>query len=169
MQNTNLLSRSSSFTLILTILATLTGCGGGSGGGSAESSEVSTVNSSTNVVDNGSRELDDLVVNRDNNLSVISELYIQIDMSARRSYLSICPAPAGGIEVNTFDYNSCMIRATINASNNEFKLSLPNHLDNLVAILWFDDTKKEPFVSNWQRADIQGAVIDSNWRISVPD
>ena len=170
MQNTNLLLKSRSVTLILTILATLIGCGGGGGGGgSEESSAVSTTDSSTNVVDNGSRGLDDLVVNRDNSLSSISELYIQVDMSARRSYLSVCPAPVGGIDVNTLDYNSCMIRATINASNNEFKLSIPNHIDNLVAILWFYDTNEEPFVSNWQRTDIKGAVIASNWRISVPD
>jgi len=170
MQNTNLLLKFGSFTLILTILATLIGCGGGGGGGgSEESSGVSTADGSTNVVDNVSRGLDDLVVNRDNSLSAISQLYIQIEMSARRSYLSVCPAPAGGIDVNKLDYNSCMIRATINASNNEFKLSIPNHVDNLVAILWFYDTNEEPFVSNWQRAGIKGAVIDSNWRISVPD
>lgn len=169
MQNTNLLLKFSGFTLILTILATLIGCGGGGGGGVEEISGVSTVDSSTNAVDDGSRGLDDLVVNRDDSLSAVSQLYIQIEMSVRRSYLSVCPSPVGGIDVNTLDYSSCMIRATINSSNNEFKLSIPNHIDNLVAILWFYDTNEEAFVSNWQRKGIKGAVIDSNWRISVPD
>jgi hypothetical protein len=183
MQNTNLLQKFSGFTLALTILAALIGCGGGgsgggsegssggSGGGSEGSSGVSTSEGSTNVADDGSenRGLDDLEVNRDNSLSAISELNIEVAMSARRSYLSICPGSVGAIDVNTLDYNSCMIRAAINASNNAFKLSIPNHLDSLVAILWFYDTKKEPFVSHWQRQGIKGTAIDSSWRISVPD
>jgi len=169
MQNTNLLQKFSGFTLTLTILATLSGCGGGGSGG--ESTGISTVDGSTSAVVNGSdnRGLDDLEVNRDNSLSAISELSIEIEMNARRSYLSVCPGPVGDIDVNTLDYNSCMIRAPINASNNEFKLSIPNHLDSLVAILWFYDTKQEPFVTHWQREGIKGAAIVSSWRISVPD
>ena len=170
MQNTNLLQKFSGFTLTLTILATLIGCGGGGGGGGSDgSSGVSTADGSTNTAGNGSRDLDDLQVNRDSRLSAISELDIKIEMSARRSYLSICPGSDGAIDVNTLDYNSCMIRAAINTSNNEFKVSIPNHLDSLVAILWFYDTKKEPFVSHWQRQGTKGTAIDSSWVISVPD
>ena len=170
MQNTNLLQKFSGFTLTLTILATLIGCGGGGGSESSDGSPgVSTADGSTNAAGNGSRGLDDLEINRASRLSAISELDIQIEMSARKSYLSICPGSDGTIDVNTLDYNSCMIRAAINASNNEFKLSIPNHLDSLVAVLGFYDTKKEPFVSHWQRQGIKGAAIDNSWRISVPD
>jgi hypothetical protein len=165
MQNVNLLPKISSFTLTLTILATLISCGGGGSGGD------SGVDDSANAAgsDNEVRDLVDLEINRTSKLSTISELHIEIEMSASRSYLSVCPEPVGKIDVNTLDYNSCMIRAPINATRSELKLDIPNHLDNLVAVLWFYDTRKTPFISRWQRKGIKGAAIDNTWIINVPD
>jgi hypothetical protein len=169
MQNSNLSQKISSFTLTLTMLATLISCGGG--GSSGGSGESSTSTGSVNATESDSevRDMGDLEISRASGLSTVSRLNIEIEMSTGRSYLSVCPEPAGEIEVNTLDYNSCMIRAPINASRNVFKLDVPNHLDSLVAVLWYYDTKKAPFVSRWQRNSAKGAAFDSSWNIIVPD
>jgi hypothetical protein len=165
MQNSNLLQKIRCLTLTLTMLATLISCGGGgsSGGSTTATGSVNATESDSEV-----RSLGDLEISRVSGLSTVSRLNIEIEMSAGRSYLSVCPEPAGEIEVNTLDYNSCMIRAPINASRNVFELDVPNHLDSLVAVLWYYDTEKAPFVSRWQRNSAKGAAFDSTWNIIVP-
>jgi len=144
-------------------VVTLVSCGGGGGGETASpAGNSSNVDSSVNAA----KSLDDLYIDQTNELAIIAELNIEVRVSAARSFLSVCPESAAGIDVSTYNYDKCMIRAPLEGNLKSFKLSLPNHIDNLVAIVWFYEVGKQPLVTGWQRPSVKGDAIDSIWQIS---
>ena len=149
--------------LIGAISMTLTSCGGG-GGGEAGSPEAGP--SSVNSNGNPERKLEDLYIDQTNELTAMAELNVLVQMESTRSFLSICPEPAGGIDVNNLNYDSCIIRAPLDDNPTAFKLMLPNHIDKLVAIVWFYQAGKQPLVAEWQRSTTAGSALDNIWQIS---
>lgn len=140
---------------LLLLVLSITACGGSSGG----SDESSTVNS--NVA--GQAELK---INPDNTLRSLEDLTIEIQVDAARSFLSICPDPGGELNVNTLNYDLCMVRASLDSNLKVIDLPLPNHVDRLVAIVWFYEDDKAPLISTWQRNAEHFSVSGSIWRIN---
>jgi len=142
---------------------TLASCGGG-GGGEAAPSAASSSNVISNV--NPERKLKDLYIDPSNELTALTELSVLVQMKTTRSFLSICPESAVGIDVNNLDYDSCIIRAPLDDNPTALKLMLPNHIDNLVAIVWFYQAGKQPLVTEWQRSTAAGTALDNIWQIT---
>ncbi len=148
-------------TLLLTaVFITLASCGGGGGSDDVSSNGGSGVNQAVQ------RNLDELSVHQDNELLTVAELNVEVQINADRSFLSICGDPGGELDVNTVDYEQCILRAPIDNNYKTFKIMLPNHMDRLVAIVWFYETGKQPLVQRWQRIDAAGVPIDSIWHVS---
>ena len=140
---------------LLLLVLSITACGGSSGG----SDGSSTVNSNTV----GQAELK---INPDNTLRSLEDLTIEIQVDDARSFLSICPDPGGELNVNTLNYDLCMVRASLDSDLKVIDLPLPNHVDRLVAIVWFYEDDKAPLISTWQRNAEHFSVSGSIWRIN---
>lgn len=140
---------------LLLLVLSITACGGSSGG----SDESSAVNSNAA----GQAELN---INPDNTLRSLEDLTIEIQVDAARSFLSICPDPDGELNVNTLNYDLCMVRASLDSNLKVIDLPLPNHVDRLVAIVWFYEDDKAPLISTWQRNAEHFSVSGSIWRIN---
>lgn len=149
--------------LLLASSLLLAACGGGGGGSSSGSA------SSTTAQPDEVRNLANLEIESANELKSISELNVEIQMSSERSFLSICPAPEETIEVNSFDYAGCMVRSSLDATTRVFDLNLPNHVDQLVAIVWFYENGKTPLIERWQRQANDGYASSPIWRINEDD
>lgn len=139
-------------------IVTLASCGGGGGSEAGSPSATSSVNPE--------RSLENLYIDQTNELATIAELNIEVQVSATSAYLSICPELSSEIDVGTYNYDKCIIRAPLDGNLKVFKLSLPNHIDNLVAIVWFYEVGKQPLVTRWQRPGVKGDAIDSIWQIN---
>ena len=163
MSNSSLLHKN--FTILFTfVMVTLASCGGGGAGSEAGSSAANSSNIASSV--KAERDLDDLYIDQTNELATITELNIEVQVSAASSFLSVCPEPSAEINVSTFNYDKCMIRASLDNNPRVFKLKLPNHIENLVAIVWFYDVNKQPLVNRWSRSSEKGVAIDSIWQIN---
>jgi len=163
MSNLNLLHKK--FTIPFAFaMVTLTSCGGGGAGSEAGSSAANSSNIAGDV--NAARNLDDLYIDQTNELATITELNIEVRVNTASSFLSVCPEPSAEINVNTFNYDKCMIRASLDNNPRAFKLKLPNHIENLVAIVWFYDVTRQPLVNRWSRSTEKGVAIDSVWQIN---
>jgi hypothetical protein len=150
--------------LLLTGMLTLAGCGGADGGGSGDSSTgASTVTADSGV--DAAQGMQDLVIARSNELAAVTELNTEVQMIADRSYLSVCPDSGGEIAVTSLDYDSCLLRSPLDAGTRTFTLSLPNHVDRLVAIIWFYEAGKQPLIQRWQRNGGGGVATAAYWRI----
>lgn len=144
-------------------LLALTACGGGSSGSSTEEAPSGSGGNSGNA--NTTQIPTELKINRNNELRNVSDLSITIKMTASRSFLSICPDPGGKTDVSSFDYASCMIRSPLDMSLTSFTLPLPNHVDRLVAIVWYYEPGKKPLVTRWKRDSATTGASGSIWRI----
>ncbi|NRA62245.1 MAG: hypothetical protein HRU25_15370, partial [Psychrobium sp.] len=90
------------------------------------------------------KTLTDLTINAHNELLNVAELHIEVQINANRSFLSICSNLPKVLDLNRIDYEKCMLRAPLDKSLKTFSLTLPNHIHELVAIVWFYDTNKAP-------------------------
>ena len=145
--------------LLLAVFISVSGCGGGGGSNDASS------NNSSGIIQDPPQNLDELRIPRENELSTVSELKVEVQINASKSFLSICDFPGEEFDVDTVNYESCVLRTPIDNNLNAFKIILPNHIDNLVAIVWFYETGRQPLVQRWQRIDAMGLPIDSIWRV----
>ncbi len=145
--------------LLLAVFIFVSGCGGG--GGSNDSSP----NNSSGTIQDPPQSLDELRIPRENELSAVSELNVEVQINASKSFLSICDIPGEELDVDTVNYESCVLRTPIDNNLNAFKIILPNHIDSLVAIVWFYETGRQPLVQRWQRIRAAGLPIDSIWRV----
>jgi hypothetical protein len=157
MRNLKLKSVRPASALLLASSLFLAACGGG---GSSGGSEPSTT-AQPDVV----RNLANLEIEQSYELRSINELSVEIQMSSDRSFLSICPAPHEAMDVNSFDYAGCMVRSSLDATTRVFNLSLPNHVDQLIAIVWFYENGKTPLIERWQRQTNAGYASGPIWRI----
>ena len=149
--------------LLLTALLTLTACGGGSSGSAGDSPSAPA-----GEAGNGQTPVDqaELRISPDNDLRALTDLSIEIQMSTQRSFVSICPHPGGELAVASFDYDACMVRASLDSNLKLIDLPLPNHVDRLVAIVWYYEVNREPLVRTWQRDAGGGPLSGSIWRIN---
>ena len=132
----------------------LVGCGGGSSSGSEQAESLPQ-----------ERTLTNLAIARENNLGSTRKLSVTVDMSSDRSYLSICPSEGQAEEATTMSYDSCILRSPLSDGRETMALDLPNHIDSLVAVVWFYESNREPLTMHWDRpfADNQA---DLRWFIS---
>ena len=147
--------------LLLAVFIFVSGCGGGGG---SEGNDASSNNSSGTIQD-PPQSLDELRIPRENVLSTVAELNVEVQINASKSFLSICDIPGEELDVDRVSYESCILRTPIDNNLNRFKLTLPNHIDSLVAIVWFYETGRQPLVRRWQRIEAAGLPIDSIWRV----
>jgi hypothetical protein len=159
--------------LLLTVFISVPGCGGGSGGGSGSGSggegggggNAAPSNNSSSTIQAPPQSLNKLRIPRENELSTVAELNVEVQINASKSFLSICDIPDEELDVDTVNYESCVLRTPIANNLNTFKIMLPNHIDSLVAIVWFYETGRQPLVQRWQRIEAVGLPIDSIWRV----
>ncbi len=152
-----LLNRAKILCLVSTA-ALLVNCGGGSTAG---------VSSTTAVPDTTLPQTSGMDIAYTYNLSSASELDIEIQSTATRSFLSVCEGSSETLDVHTFDYGQCMLRAPIKQLSSKFNLTLPNHINKLIAILWFYDPNKTPLVYRWQRSNLYNGSPDQPWLIRM--
>ncbi len=64
------------------------------------------------------------------------------------------------------DFENCILRAPLDDALSSFKLTLPNHIDSLVAIVWFYEADKQPLVRKWKRSKNGSVSIEGIWRVA---
>jgi hypothetical protein len=160
MRNSKLKSARPASALLVACSLVLAACGGG-GEGSSNGSAPNTTAEGDEV-----RNLANLKIEQAYELRSITELSVEIQMSSDRSFLSICPAPDEPMDVNSFDYDGCMVRSSLDATTRFFDVNLPNHVDQLVAIVWFYENGKTPLIQRWQRQANAGYASGPIWRIN---
>jgi len=143
--------------LLVAVFLSVASCGGG--GNDASS------NNSSGTIQGPPQSLDELRIPRDNELSTVAELNVEVQINANKSFLSICDIPGEELDADTVNYEKCILRTPIDNNLNAFKIILPNHIDSLVAIVWFYETGRQPLVQRWQRIEAVGLPIDSIWRV----
>ena len=153
--------------LLIAVLISVVGCGGGSGSGSGSGSggNDASSNNSSGTIQGPPQSLDELRISRENELSTVAELNVEVQINASKSFLSICDIPGEELDVGRVNYEKCILRTPIDNNLNAFKITLPNHIDSLVAIVWFYETGRQPLVQRWQRIVAAGLPIDSIWRV----
>jgi len=149
--------------LLIAVFLFVAGCGGG-GGGEGGGNDASS-NNSSGTIQGPPQSLDELRIPRDNELSTVAELNVEVQINASKSFLSICNIPGDELDADTVNYERCILRTPIDNNLNTFKIILPNHIDSLVAIIWFYENGRQPLVQRWQRIEAVGLPIDSIWRV----
>jgi len=80
--------------LLPAVFITVASCGGGGGSSDVSSNGGSGVsNGSSDVNQEAQRNLDELYVLQENELSTVDELNVEVQINADRSFLSICGDP----------------------------------------------------------------------------
>ncbi len=105
--------------------------------------------------------INSLSIEPSNNLESIYELTIDatpLIPEGERAYLSICDVDVTTTNVLSMNYDNCLLRSPVNENTDTFSLSLPNHIDKLVAIAWFYDLTKEPLIVQWDKSLAGGMV-----------
>jgi len=105
--------------------------------------------------------INSLSIEPSNNLESTYELIIDatpLIPEGERAYLSICDVDVTTTNVLSMNYDNCLLRSPINENTDTFSLSLPNHIDKLVAIAWFYDLTKEPLIVQWDKSLAEGVV-----------
>ena len=156
--------------LAIALATLLSGCGGGGGGSDATSSGAgSSGDAGEDATENVSQEVPESVARLDidarNELETSKPLSIEVTTSSVRSFLSICPGVGAGVDVNTLNYDRCAIRVALDAGRHDLELTVPNHVDEMAAILWFFEAGREAQVSRWRRSGNKGAELVSQWRV----
>jgi len=152
-------------TLLLTILLSLAACGGG-GGSSGQTDASSEALQDGTGGGQSATTRPELKISPDNELRALVDLSIEIQTSTERSFVSICPHPGVELAVTSFDYDTCMVRASLESGLRVIELPLPNHVDRLVAIVWYYETSRNPLIRTWQRETGNVTASGSIWRIN---
>ncbi|MGF1762772.1 hypothetical protein [Aliivibrio kagoshimensis] len=142
--------------VIMLIIMLLNGCGGG-GGGSTAASPATPAASSESIYD--------LVIAAENSLEAVYTLTLDIDVSAlstQKSVVSICDDSSSQGEYREINYQTCLFQASFHDGEKALQLRIPNHVQQLIAVIWFLDGNQEPVVA--QR--VNNEVYGSHWSIS---
>jgi hypothetical protein len=73
--------------LLIAFFLSVAGCGGGGGGNDASS------NNSNGTIQGPPQSLDELRISSENELSTVTELNVEVQINANKSFLSICDFP----------------------------------------------------------------------------
>ncbi len=139
-------------TVFMGSISYLAACGGGAGG-EEENTQVQPTSTPQPTIE-------DLTVSPDNTLLSIHTL--EVDASSvvpenERAYLSICEGEISNKDVISMKYEDCLLRSPITDTSDLFQLSLPNHVDNLIAVIWYYDVTQTPFIARWEKSEAQNA------------
>ncbi len=144
--------------LIVLVIILLNGCGGGGSGGGSTSASPSTPAAS-------SESIYDLVIAAENSLEAVYTLNLDIDVSAistQKSVVSICDDSNSQGEYREINYQTCLYQASFQDGEKALQLRIPNHVQNLIAVIWFLDGSVEPVIA--QR--VNNEAYGSDWSIS---
>ena len=161
----------SSFNIIILILSGMMMASCGKAGTEEENpvpdtTDVATDTQITPDIDaEENQSLDNLYIDAYNNMRSVVDLSLNIQLDVERSFLSVCSNLAENLDFNTFDYSRCMLRAPMDNTSRIFKLTLPGHIENLTAIIWFYEKGKTPLIYHWQRSAQSNYVQSYFWTI----
>ncbi len=125
-----------SLMLVFTVPLVLISCSGGKGSSNNLDANNEQTESVTSSVTNTSA---DLTVPNYADLRSTYELSLDIDIGEnKRSYLSLCNGEGveGALDVN---YEDCLLRSSLQQGQLQQTIKVANHLNNLVATIWFYD------------------------------
>ncbi len=110
---------------------------------------------STPSPDTPEPEINSLPITPNNNLESTYELTIDASTlipEGERAYLSVCDVDITTTNILSMNYDNCLLRSPVNENTDTFSLSLPNHINKLVAVVWFYDLTKEPLIIQWDKS-----------------
>lgn len=128
----------------LALILPIYGCGGGGGGdGSASGSTGSSspAGSSTPV------SLSTLQIDPSNNLTSVYKVDVDVSLphlASSQVYISICDNAGGNLE--SVDYNKCLVKAALQSGTGSYQLQVPNHCESLIAVVSVMDPNTAPLV-----------------------
>ncbi|MGY3687874.1 hypothetical protein ACXAAV_14440 [Vibrio coralliilyticus] len=131
----------------MVIVVSLSGCGG-SGGGEGGSSGSSTGSSAAAAsTDEDSNTLADVRIDYDNNLASVYQVDIDVSLphlSASQVYISVCDNAGGNVE--SVDYDKCLLKAALQSGTGNYQLRVPNHCESLIAVVSVMEPNTAPLV-----------------------
>ncbi|NVD06151.1 hypothetical protein FCU94_04410 [Vibrio sp. JPW-9-11-11] len=135
----------------IAFILALSGCGGGGGGegGSAGSSESSATGSSTPAPTSSETpiSLSTLQIEPANSLTSVYKVDVDVSLphlAASQVYISICDNAGGNLE--SVDYNKCLVKAALQSGTGRYQLQVPNHCESLIAVVSVMEPNTQPIV-----------------------
>ena len=136
----------------LAFILSLYGCGGGGdeGGssGSTGSTDSSTPAPAPAPASNGtSVSLSTLQIDPENSLTSIYQVDVDVSLPHLASslvYISICDNAGGNLE--SVDYNKCLVKAALQSGTGSYQLQVPNHCESLIAVVSVMEPNTQPLV-----------------------
>lgn len=138
-----------SLLLGLALTLPLYGCGGGGGGEGGGSTGGSGSSSPSPAAEGGATTLalSDLQIDSENNLTSIYKVDIDVSLphlAGSQVYISVCDN-AGG-DINSVDYDKCLLKAALDAGVGNYQLQVPNHCQSLIAVVSVMVPNTDPLV-----------------------
>jgi len=133
----------------LALILPLYGCGGGGGGdGSASGSTgAGSTGSSTPAGSSTPVSLSTLQIDPSNNLTSVYKVDVDVSLphlASSQVYISICDNAGGNLE--SVDYNKCLVKAALQSGTGSYQLQVPNHCESLIAVVSVMDPNTAPLV-----------------------
>ncbi|MEZ8099974.1 hypothetical protein [Vibrio bivalvicida] len=133
----------------LAFILSLYGCGGGGGGeGGSSGSTGSTDSSAPAPANNGTPvSLSTLQIDPENSLTSIYQVDVDVSLPHLASslvYISICDNTGGNLE--SVDYNKCLVKAALQSGTGRYQLQVPNHCESLIAVVSVMEPNTQPLV-----------------------
>lgn len=136
--------------IVLLFTALVAGCGGGGGDeGGSGGNEILGINDDTNndTTSQPSVSVRDLKIDRDNTLSSVYEVDVDVDISAQstaRAFISICDNSDAKGDLKAIDYDNCMIKGRLDQGIGQYDLRIANHCTELIAVIWVMEKDRDP-------------------------
>ncbi|OAJ92967.1 hypothetical protein [Vibrio bivalvicida] len=139
----------------LAFILPLYGCGGGGGGEGGSSGSTGSTDSSTPApapapapASNGTPvSLSTLQIDPENSLTSIYQVDVDVSLPHLASslvYISICDNADGNLE--SVDYNKCLVKAALKSGTGSYQLQVPNHCESLIAVVSVMEPNTQPLV-----------------------
>jgi hypothetical protein len=150
----------------------LTGCGGGGGGGGSTSISAEPVliqsqpavtefslkesnpKEAVNIIKSSAKTSHEILVPDGFSLSSERSFNLRIARSeddSQAAYLSLCSDYQQYKDKSYhINYDSCLLRTSLNDMNYEAMITVTNDTTGLVAVIWFMDGNKRPLIKDWR-------------------
>lgn len=156
--------------LLLSMTFTLiSACGGGGEQSAGAQTPAATLTTSVPVpVIQPSEQvltITDLVIDPAHNLASVYKLHLAVDISSNskgRAYISICENNDPQVDITAINYQDCLLGSPLAQGKLAVELTLANHVQELIAVIWFTDITQSPVINQWRYAKISPA----NWQIN---
>ncbi|WP_114765233.1 hypothetical protein [Vibrio rhodolitus] len=93
------------------------------------------------------QNIESLSIAADNNLASTYQVTVDVNLTqlaGKQAYIAICPNSGASIE-----YEKCVVKASLDDGIGSFDLTLPNHLDALVAEITPMEANSSPLIYTW--------------------